>query len=69
MRKILAVIFTIISLFAIRETFIIFTSSAPDLVKHRDQLILVSISLTVPLVFFTLWLWKPRYKQIDEIKS
>lgn len=60
MRKVLAIVFTIITIFAIKETVYIFTATDAEILSHRSQLILVSLSITIPLSIFTLWLWKPR---------
>ncbi len=60
MRKVLAIIFTIITVFAIKETVYIFNSTDAEILAHRSQLILVALSITIPLSIFTLWLWRPR---------
>ena len=60
MRKVLAILFTIITIFAIKETVYIFNSTDAEILSHRSQLILVALSITIPLSIFTLWLWRPR---------
>ncbi len=60
LRKILAIILTLITLYAIKETVVIFTSSDAEIVSHRKQLILIALSITVPLVIVSLWLWRPK---------
>ncbi|WP_199121035.1 hypothetical protein [Pedobacter sp. ASV28] len=62
LRKILAITCTLITLFAIKETIFIFTTSQTDIVEHRDQLKLVSLSITIPLMIVSLWLWRPKPK-------
>lgn len=57
MRKILAALCTVITVFAIKETVYIFTSTDADIVSQRNQLELTALSITVPLVILTLWLW------------
>ncbi|MBC6111370.1 hypothetical protein ACFOG5_22510 [Pedobacter fastidiosus] len=57
MRKILAVLCTVITIFAIKETVYIFTSTDADIVSQRNQLELTALSITVPLIILTLWLW------------
>jgi hypothetical protein len=59
-RKILAVILTIFTLYAIKETVVIFTSSDVEIAGHRKQLILIALSITVPLVILSIWLWRPK---------
>ncbi|PWS30004.1 hypothetical protein DF947_20685 [Pedobacter paludis] len=57
MRKILAVLCTVITVFAIKETVYIYTSTEADIVSQRNQLELTALSITIPLVILTLWLW------------
>ena len=66
MKKIFAVIFTLISIFAIRECYIVFTSLQPDVAAQRNQLILVNLSIIVPLLLFTLWLWLSGKKKTNK---
>ncbi len=63
MRKILAILFTLVTIFAIKETFYIFTTSDPDIINKKAQLSIVAISVTLPLILFTLWLWIGKTKQ------
>lgn len=65
MRKVLAIISTIITLLAIKETYYIFTTTDPEIIKQKGQLILVSFSIVIPLLILTLWLWRPKRKQVD----
>lgn len=62
LRKIIAVLVTIIALWAIKETVVIFTSSDADIVARRNQLKLASLSITIPLVIISLLLWCPKPK-------
>jgi hypothetical protein len=62
MRKILAIICTLITLYALKETFIIFTSNEVEIVKQRPILIIISLSISLPLALLSLWLWKPKAK-------
>lgn len=64
-RKVLAVILTIFTLYAIKETVVIFTSSDVEIASHRKQLILIALSITIPLVVLSLWLWRPKPKNIE----
>ncbi len=65
MRKILAILFTLVTIFAIKETFYIFTATDPDIIKKKTQLSIVAISITLPLIVLTLWLWNGKRKQIQ----
>ncbi|TKB99798.1 hypothetical protein [Pedobacter cryotolerans] len=62
MRKILAIICTLITLYALKETFIIFTNNEVEIVKQRPILIIISLSISLPLALLSLWLWKPKTK-------
>ncbi|MES2448184.1 MAG: hypothetical protein V4546_13440 [Bacteroidota bacterium] len=62
MRKILAIICTLITLYALKETFIIFTSNDTEIIKQRPILIIISLSISLPLALLSLWLWKPKTK-------
>jgi hypothetical protein len=60
MRKALAVLFTIITCFAIKETVYVFSATNAEIGGQRGLMIIVWISITLPLFLFSLWLWKPR---------
>jgi hypothetical protein len=62
MRKILAILCTLITLYALIETFIIFTSSEAAISTNRPILIVIALSITLPLILLSLWLWKPKAK-------
>ena len=62
MRKILAILSTLITLYAFKETFYIFTSNDVEIVKQRPILIIISLSINLPLALLSLWLWKPKAK-------
>lgn len=63
LRKTIAILVTLITLWAIKETYVIFTSSDVDIVAKRDQLKLASLSITIPLVIASLVLWRPKPKE------
>lgn len=63
LRKIIAVLVTIITLWAVKETIVIFTTTDADIVAKRSQLILASLSITIPLVIISLLLWRPKSKK------
>ena len=66
MRKVFAVICTIITLFAIKEAVYVFTSTEADMVKQKPILIVIALSICIPLTVLSLWLWSPRKKKIDQ---
>lgn len=63
MRKIFAVVCTILTLFVLKETVNIFITGEADIVKQRSIFIVIALSISIPLVILTLWLWKPRNNQ------
>jgi len=66
MRKLFAVLSTIITLFAIKETVYIFTSTEPDMVKQKAIMIVIALSISIPLIILSLWLWSPGRKKNDQ---
>lgn len=66
MRKVFAVICTIITLIAIKEAVYVFTSTEPDMVKQREIMIVIALSICIPLIILSLWLWSPRKKNNDK---
>jgi presenilin-like A22 family membrane protease len=65
MRKILAVICTLITLYVIKETFLIFTSNNAEVVAQRPILIVIALSIGLPLILLSIWLWRPKNKKIE----
>lgn len=59
-KKILAILCSLLTLYALKETYYIFTTTDSEIAKQRDQLILVSLSIVVPLIVLSLWLWRPK---------
>lgn len=69
MKKIFAVISTLITLFALKETVNIFITDEADIVKQRSIFIVIALSILIPLIILTLWLWKPKGNpEIEERK-
>ncbi|QIL38426.1 hypothetical protein G7074_03495 [Pedobacter sp. HDW13] len=62
MRKVFAVICTLITLFAIKEAVYVFTSTEPDMIKQKAIMIVIALSICIPLIILSLWLWSPRKK-------
>lgn len=56
--KVLAVILTLLSLGALKETFRILTSSAPDIAQNRQDLIPMAVIITSVVIFFTIKFWR-----------
>jgi len=56
--KALAIIFTLFSLGSVKETFRIFTSDAPDIAPNRTGLIIMALTITGVIIFFTIRFWK-----------
>lgn len=65
MRKILAVICSLATLYAIKETFLIFTSDNSDVTAQRPILIVIGLSICLPLTLLSIWLWRPKKKNIE----
>lgn len=65
LRKIFAVLVTIITIFAIIKSIGILTSTEKEVVSQRPILIVIAISIVLPLMLLSLWLWKPKAKNID----
>lgn len=65
MRKILAILCTLITIYALKETFVIFTSNDAAIITQRPILIVIALSITIPLALLSLWLWKPKNNKIE----
>ena len=64
LRKVFAFICTAITLFALKELYHIFTSSDVEIAKQRPILIIIGFSIVLPLAVLSLWLWKPKAKNV-----
>jgi hypothetical protein len=56
--KAFAILFTLFSIGALKETLRIFTSDAPDIMSNRTELIIISVLITSLIVFLTIRFWK-----------
>lgn len=65
MRKILAVIVTIVTIFAIKEGYTIFASTEKDIIGQKPILIVISLSIIIPLILLSIWLWRPKNQNIE----
>jgi hypothetical protein len=58
-KKILAVIFGVLSLGALQETYRVLTSQVDqDIVEHRPSLILISVPITSLFIYLAFRYWK-----------
>ncbi len=62
MRKVLAFITLAITLFAIREGYFIITSTDKAIAGQKAIWIVIALSIIIPLILLTLWLFKPKPK-------
>ena len=60
MKKVLAVIVTIITIFITKEAYHIFASTEKDIIAQKPILIVIAISIIIPLILLSLWLWRPK---------
>lgn len=67
MRKVLAAIVSIITIFAIREGFNIYTSTEKDVIGQKPILLVIALSIILPLLLLSFWLWKPKAKNSDQL--
>jgi hypothetical protein len=61
--KVLAIVFTLLSIGMLKETFRIFTSNAPDIAPNRTELAIMGIVLSSVIIFFTIRFWKKASEQ------
>ncbi len=66
MRRFLAILLTLITILAIKEAFYIFTTTDAEIVKKQTQYSLVSLSIVLPLVLLTIWLWRGKKSKNHE---
>jgi O-antigen/teichoic acid export membrane protein len=65
MRKVFAVISTLITLFILKETITVFFTDEADIVKQRGIFIVIWLSIFIPFSILSFWLWAPRNKNKD----
>jgi hypothetical protein len=56
--KTLAIIFSLVTLGSLNETYRILTSSAPDIAENRTELIPMTIIFTGVIIFLTIRFWR-----------
>ena len=60
MRKVFAFITTMVVAIAMKEAYHIFTSTEKDIIAQKPILIVIAISIIIPLILLSLWLWRPK---------
>lgn len=60
--KALAILFTVLTMGAVQESFRIFTSSAPDIANNRIELIPMTVVFTGVIVFLAIFFWRRAAK-------
>ncbi|MCX2583564.1 hypothetical protein [Pedobacter sp. MR22-3] len=65
MRKVFAVACTILTLFLLKETVNVFITDEADIVKQRGIFIVIWLSIFIPFLILSLWLWSPKNKDRD----
>ena len=66
MKKVFAILSTLITLYALKETVNIFISTEAGITKERPILIVIALSFLIPLIILSLWLWSPGRKKEQE---
>ncbi len=67
MRKIFAIITTILTFLALKEGFTLLMSTDKAISGQKPILIVIAISIILPLLFLSFWLWKPKKNNSDNI--
>ena len=62
-KKILAIVFSVLTFGAIKETHRIFTSSAPDIATNRKELTIMAIIITGVFIFLASLFWRKSSKK------
>lgn len=66
MRKIFAIITTILTFLALKKGFTLMMSTDKDIAGQKPILIVIAISIILPLLFLSFWLWKPKKDSSDK---
>jgi hypothetical protein len=59
----LAILFSLLSFGAVQETYRIFTSDAPDIVRNRTELMPFASIMTVVFIFLAIRFWNKSGKK------
>ncbi|MFW0716836.1 hypothetical protein [Pedobacter sp. N23S346] len=65
MRKVFAIISTLITLFVLKETINVFFTDEADIIKQRGIFIVIWLSIFIPFTILTIWLWGPGNRKKD----
>lgn len=65
MRKVFAIISTLITLFVLKETIDVFFTDEADIIKQRGIFIVIWLSIFIPFTILTIWLWGPGNRKKD----
>ena len=68
MRKVFAIITTVLTFLALKEGFTLMMSTDQDIVGQKPILIVIAISIILPLLFLSFWLWKPQNNKTEDRK-
>jgi len=66
MRKVFAVLCSLLTIGVLIETIKISTSTAKDIAGQKPILIVIALSFLIPLLVLCFWLWKPGNNQNNE---
>lgn len=67
MRKIIAIASSIITILLFKELVYIHLSSDPELIQKRTQYTLVVVSLALPMLLLSFWLWRGKRNKPNDI--
>lgn len=65
MRKIFAIITTILTFLALKEGFTLLMSTDKAIAGQKPILMVIAISIILPLLFLSFWLWRPNKNKSD----
>lgn len=68
MRKVFAIITTILTFLALKEGFTLLMSTDQSIAGQKPILIVIAISVILPLLFLSFWLWKPQNNKSQDGK-
>lgn len=67
MRRIFAIVSSILTLYAIKEGFTIYFSTDKDVIGQKPILLVIALSIIIPLLILSLWLWKPKSQKQENL--
>ncbi len=66
MRKVFALITTVLTFLALKESFNLLMSTDKTIAGQKPILIVIAISIILPLLFLSFWLWRPTKNKADD---